>query len=270
MTRPVSGNQLRLLGKRLCRPEPVSDADFELLTRVADFYQSVTDKVARRLRDMGLENTTRSFKSTGTIVDKLRRTHLSLKDIQDLAGTRIVVDGGRLDQDRIVGRIMEAFRDCPKPPDRIDRRAKPSFGYRAVHVIVYEDGAPMEIQVRTRLQDAWAQISEKLGDIWGRGLRYGEGPDLPDAPARAGSSLTRRDVVARLAELADAIDGTESSEVELAEIRELMLELDPADRGTVPERLEAIRQRVAEAKETAHTAMDKLLEEIGQLPGGAR
>jgi hypothetical protein len=73
-------------------------------------------------------------------------------------------------------------------------------------------------------------------------------------------------VVARLAELADAIDGTESSEVELAEIRELMLELDPADRGTMPERLEAIRQRVAEAKETAHTAMDKLRSPQG-VPG---
>ena len=73
---------------------PVSDADYELLEQLAEFYQGITSKVAGRLRDMGLENTTRSFKSTGTIAEKLRRTHLSLGEIQDLAGTRIVIDRG--------------------------------------------------------------------------------------------------------------------------------------------------------------------------------
>jgi ppGpp synthetase/RelA/SpoT-type nucleotidyltranferase len=34
----------------------------------------------------------------------------------------------------------------------IDRRAEPMHGYRAVHVIVFPDGAPIEIQVRTAWQ----------------------------------------------------------------------------------------------------------------------
>ena len=269
MPRPLSGNQLRLLGKRLAQPGPVSDADYELLEQLADFYQEITGKVAGRLRDMGLENTTRSFKSTGTIADKLRRTHYSLGEIQDLAGTRIVIDGGRLDQDRVVSRIMEAFSDCPKPPLKVDRREKPSHGYRAIHVVVYEDSAPMEIQVRTKLQDAWAQISEKLGDAWGRGLRYGEGPDLAGEPAWPGATATRSEVVRELQLLAQAIHEAETSQVELGELREIMLGLDPAARGGMPDRLEAIARKAAEFEDGVHTAANTLLGNVSQL-GGAQ
>jgi hypothetical protein len=133
MPRPISGNQLDKLGKRLAQPGPISDEDYELLARVAQVYQAVADRVQERLRSLGFEPTTRGFKSTGTLVDKLRRTHLSLKDIQDLAGARIVIDGERLDQDRAVERIMRASQGCPKLPLLIDRRERPSYGYRAVH-----------------------------------------------------------------------------------------------------------------------------------------
>jgi hypothetical protein len=261
---------MRKLGKRLAASDQISDADYRLLAQIAEYYQAITDAVAGRLREMGLDNTTRAFKSTTTMTDKLRRTNLPLGDIQDLAGTRIVVDGSRPDQDRIVDRIVQAFSDCQKPPDKIDRRkaGQDSHGYRAVHVIVYHDSCPMEIQVRTKLQDGWAQISEKLGDTWGRGLRYGEGPDEPGAPARPGSATTRSDVVANLQSLGNVIDGAEWREAELEGIREEMLQLDPSDRGTLPERLETVMQAVARAKEALHTALNTLLEEIGQ-PGGS-
>jgi len=36
-----------------------------------------------------------------------------------------------------------------------DRRAKPSHGYRAVHLITKVAAKPVEIQVRTELQDGW-------------------------------------------------------------------------------------------------------------------
>jgi ppGpp synthetase/RelA/SpoT-type nucleotidyltranferase len=35
----------------------------------------------------------------------------------------------------------------------MDRRKNPSYGYRAVHVIVMTQGASVEIQVRTALKD---------------------------------------------------------------------------------------------------------------------
>lgn len=267
MPRPISGNQLDKLGKRLAEHAVISEEDYELLARVAEFYQAVTDKVQDRLQALGFEPTTRGFKSTGTLVDKLRRTHLSLKDIQDLGGARIVIDGDRLAQDRAVERIMRAFQDCPKPPLEIDRRDKPSHGYRAVHVIVYEDSTPMEIQVRTKLQDAWAQISEKLGDLWGRGLRYGAGPDLPDSPVVLGSPTTRGAVVEQLLALAGIIDGTEANEVMLTQLREEILGSATGAPEGFTQRLETITQGVASTKVQLQAALDRLLQEIGQLGG---
>lgn len=269
MPRPISGNQLDKLGKRLAQGEAISDEDYELLGRVAETYQALTDQVQERLQALGFDPTTRGFKSTGTLVDKLRRTHLSLKDIQDLAGARIVIDGDRSAQDRAVERIVEAFHDCPKPPAVVDRRANPSYGYRAVHVIVYVDGMPMEIQVRTKLQDAWAQISEKLGDIWGRGPRYGAGPDLPDSPVVLGSPTTRGAVVDRMAGLADLIDEAEIAEGSLSQIRETMLgaSLKASEEETLTRRLEEITLRVQQLKEQLRTDLDTLSEQIGQLGG---
>lgn len=114
-------------------------------------------------------------------------------------------------------------------------------------MIVFEDSTPVEIQVRTKLQDKWAQISEKLGDLWGRGLRYGQGPDLPDAPAVPGSEFTRRQVVEKVAELAENIAAWERVEY----------------------RYDKMVQEVADAKEQAQAALDSVLETLGAL-GGAK
>ena len=58
----------------------------------------------------------------------------------------------------------------------IDRRRSPTHGYRAVHVIATLDEHPIEIQVRTQLQDLWAQAMERLADEAGREIRYGGMP----------------------------------------------------------------------------------------------
>jgi Region found in RelA / SpoT proteins len=265
MPRPISGSQLDKLGKRLAQPGPISDEDYELLARVAQIYQVLADKVQERLQRLGFEATTR-VKTTGTLVDKLRRTHLSLKDIQDLAGARIVIDGGRLDQDRAVRRIVQAFRECPKPPIVTDRREKPSYGYRAVHVIVYEDSMPMEIQIRTELQDTWAQISEKLGDIWGRGIRYGQAPDMPHSPVRLGPLSTRGEVVAYLQKLSEALDILESVEAKVVQLRQHVL----AQHATDPEasgQLEELVRTLATARDTLQDQMNTMLLAIRHLRG---
>lgn len=172
----VSGNQIDNLGKRLARKESISDEDYRLLAQVADAWQAVLDQVEVKLQAIGFQATTR-VKTTGTLRDKLRRPGAPmLKDIHDLAGARIVVNGDRIEQDEAGARIREAFADCPKPPLVVDRRKNPSFGYRALHIVVFPEKIPVEIQIRTRLQDGWAQIVESLGDSWGRGIRYGSGP----------------------------------------------------------------------------------------------
>jgi ppGpp synthetase/RelA/SpoT-type nucleotidyltranferase len=76
-------------------------------------------------------------------------------------------------QDRLVQLLQERFRGARV----VDRRSDPRAGYRGVHVIVSHDGCLIEIQVRTRLQNAWAQYSEKLADEYGESVKYGGGPE---------------------------------------------------------------------------------------------
>ena len=276
MSRPISGNQLAKLGRRLAAPGPISDDDYAMLGHVAEIYQAVLDKVEERLQRLGYQATTR-VKTTGTLVDKLRRPpQLPLGSIHDVAGARIVMDGGRREQDQIVERIVAAFSDCPKPPLKIDRRERPNHGYRAVHVIVFEDSTPVEIQVRTKMQDTWAQITEKLADIWGRGLRYGEEPDQPDALAVQSSQPvdpaspppTRREFVIALGGLADAIDKLEQAE-QLMTVGFDRLEREPRLRVADKQKADELREQFAEAKRGTQTFIDNVLRGVRAL-GGAR
>ena len=43
-------------------------------------------------------------------------------------------------------------------------------------MIVYPDGHPIEVQVRTEWQHLWAEWFERLADQYGRGIRYGDPP----------------------------------------------------------------------------------------------
>lgn len=76
----------------------------------------------------------------------------------------------------MVQEIVALFGDAPGGPKVIDRRESPVNGYRAVHVVVFLESVPVEIQVRTRLQHEWAELFEKLADIVGRDVRDGEPP----------------------------------------------------------------------------------------------
>jgi putative GTP pyrophosphokinase len=57
---------------------------------------------------------------------------------------------------------------------------KPS-GYRALHHIVRRDGRLIEVQLRTTLQDAWANQVEDDGHATGVGLKFGRGSDAANA-----------------------------------------------------------------------------------------
>ncbi|MGC2405830.1 MAG: hypothetical protein WA431_05425 [Candidatus Cybelea sp.] len=75
-------------------------------------------------------------------------------------------------QNRVVELLTRAY-----PSARVvDRRANPAHGYRAVHVIVQESGHYIEVQVRTHLQNGWAQLSEKYSDLYDQRIKYGGGP----------------------------------------------------------------------------------------------
>lgn len=77
----------------------------------------------------------------------------------------------------------------------VDRRVKPSHGYRAVHLVIREEDKPIEVQIRTSLQHAWAEICEKLADVNDPVIKYGGGPAQPrrvlDSASRAIENVER-------------------------------------------------------------------------------
>jgi ppGpp synthetase/RelA/SpoT-type nucleotidyltranferase len=192
------------LGKRLVSSERAEPEDIEQLHRLLGAYGPVLAAAVELVAaKVGVVPSSR-VKTTGTLIEKLRRNggH-TLSSIHDLGGMRLVVPGGRVEQDRIVDGVRELFSEAARMPKVIDRRANPVEGYRAVHVIIYPDGYPIEVQVRTQWQHLWAEWFERLADQYGRGIRYG------DPPATGGE--TARDVVAQLIELADQIAAAEET-----------------------------------------------------------
>ena len=130
-------------------------------------------------------------------------------------------------QDEARDRISEFYTTEGSRWRVIDRREDPRFGYRALHLVVFVDDLPVEIQIRTELQDTWAQIVERLADRWGRGIRYGEDPEHPDSIVRSGKVVvTRRQHLATLTALSDAIWLVEQSRRRSDELKSLLVNAD--------------------------------------------
>jgi ppGpp synthetase/RelA/SpoT-type nucleotidyltranferase len=196
----ISRSQIDKLGDRLLE-DPIRPADYELLEAYREgfraAYEAVVATIAART---SLAVSGRAAKSTTAIVAKLRRGTTKLSQMQDIAGCRVSV-GSIKAQDELAAMLVAGFQRT-KP---VDRRSTPSHGYRAVHVIAWAYGKPVEIQIRTELQHLWAQLSERLADRFGSELKYGGGP------GQAASLLMRAS--ARVTRIEDAESSGASSEV---------------------------------------------------------
>jgi hypothetical protein len=181
------------LSDRLRVCEPPSETDMGLLSELLLEHNVALAEASAQLTSIGFQATTR-LKTSGTIIDKLRRMpDLNLRIIRDLAGARIVHPMTLDEQDAIAQRIQSLW---PSETTKvIDRRLSPSHGYRAVHIVPRIDRCSVEIQLRTLYQDTWAQVMESFGDRWGRAIRYGGDPDDPEAPAGPDATTTRRQMV---------------------------------------------------------------------------
>jgi ppGpp synthetase/RelA/SpoT-type nucleotidyltranferase len=205
MALPMTRGEFNRLGDRLIAHQTPSEADLAELATALGAYQQVLELVKAHLHDLGFAPTGR-VKTTTTMTDKLRRTQgMQLSRVQDLAGARITVRNLAA-QDDAKDRIGAFYTAQASRLREIDRRVDPRFGYRAVHLVVYVDELPVEIQIRTELQDSWAQIFERLADRWGRGIRYGQAPENPEAIVRSDQIVfTRGEIVERLMRLSDYI-----------------------------------------------------------------
>jgi ppGpp synthetase/RelA/SpoT-type nucleotidyltranferase len=168
----MTKSQINKLGDKL---RTAFELDTDTLARLQHFRASYDEpmlKAQTLIKDeVGLESTSR-LKTTNTIIEKLQREKTRLAEMQDIGGLRIVSEVDLTAQDEIVRRIVDKF-----PVTKvIDRRSNPTHGYRAVHVIATLDERSIEIQVRTQLQDLWAQAMERLADEVGREIRYGGAP----------------------------------------------------------------------------------------------
>ncbi len=172
MASRLSKTQIDRLGEELRRSasaaKPLDVGGLDAYRREFDV---AAEKMAQQLGFHGLDKFTQRTKSTPSIRDKLlRQTHTRLSQVQDILGIRFVV----LDwpeQEELCSVLAAIF-----PDHKIfDRRATPTFGYRAMHLVVQVDGNPVEIQIRTHFQHLWSELSENFADKESQELKYGGG-----------------------------------------------------------------------------------------------
>jgi len=211
---PSSKKVLTRLGERLASGQLAKGDDVlfeDTMLAFDDVRQQVFQQLAAGL-DLGAASfaMTSRTKTRSTLVDKLRaQPGLGLPYIRDIAGIRIVLGaGGGLFLQDVVSEQIQTM-DLLQSVKVIDRRAVPIQGYRALHLTGAAGGLSVEIQIRTDLQDAWANLFERLGDMWGRSFRY---EDLPDVPFE---ELTFRQKVVSVAQRVSlqAISALELSEL---------------------------------------------------------
>lgn len=183
---PASREQINRLGRRLAADGPVSDDDLHLLEELTACHMAALELARPRFSGMAKQvgtgplHITHQAKTTQTIIEKLRREQgMNLARVQDLAGIRVVGSMGLELQDQAAAEVAVRFPADPREARIVDRRASPSHGYRAVHVVVSLAGVSIEVQVRTLMQHLWADLMERLADRLGCQIRYGGSPVPP-------------------------------------------------------------------------------------------
>ena len=134
---------------------------------------------------------TQRHKRVPRIIRKLQRFHTTtLAGLEDIGGCRAVVPGPR-EAEALGRRIRRNWSQAftREPRDYVENPK--DIGYRAVHFVVVRDERAVEVQVRTRVQQQWAEAIEALdarrADL---NLKDGDGPpDIIEYFATAGEVL---------------------------------------------------------------------------------
>ena len=229
-----SKTKIDRLGDRL-RKGPAEKSDLITLDGYRRSFGPAYEQVVQIIRDqLKLNPSGRPAKSTNSLVEKLKRESIRLTQVQDIAGCRVVVRNVP-EQDRVVESLSDAFPSA----SIVDRREKPSYGYRAVHVIADFAGKMVEVQVRTELQHMWAEISEKYADIYGSEIKYGGGEEK---------------VREFLEMISETVAGYEENELVISKL-------------TKSNRIEEIQEKMDLLKKKIATRLDEEIEFVDRMKG---
>jgi ppGpp synthetase/RelA/SpoT-type nucleotidyltranferase len=166
-------------GKRPTTPAEVDRLGHAI--DVVDWWRSEhaapLNAVAANLRhyaaEVGEPVVAQRLKRLPTIAQKLvRLPTMKLASMADIGGVRAVVPDQEAAYD-VANRLrrnwtITRFRDYVTEPK--------ADGYRALHLINRHRGRLIEVQIRTPLQDNWADLVEVYSEFAEAGLKYGEGP----------------------------------------------------------------------------------------------
>lgn len=186
---PYSRKQINKAGDRIRRAvageEPPKQSDLDLLNEYRAWHQPTLEQCQRQLvalfhEEIGVDPDViaiagRPLKTVEAITAKLVRSQTRLSRMQDIAGTRVVVGALEL-QDPVIGIVLQLFSDKGGYIAKDTREHGDDYGYRAVHVVATLDQRLAEVQIRTALQDVWAQIVEQTDKDLGTDLKHGRGP----------------------------------------------------------------------------------------------
>lgn len=229
----------------------MTEQDLRMLDDYRRSFGEAHETVVATIRDqLQLEPTGRPAKSTISLIEKLHRESIRLAQVQDIAGCRIVVTDVS-EQESVVASLRGIFPQASV----IDRRAAPSYGYRAVHIVVKISGMLVEIQVRTLLQHLWAEISERLSDVLDPEIKYGGGDELTRKVLR-----TTSESVAKI----------EDVEMDILKIEHKAVGLPKEQiQETVTPQLLALRGRLADQKKEMREQFDRVIAATEKREGRA-
>jgi ppGpp synthetase/RelA/SpoT-type nucleotidyltranferase len=179
---PWGKNDVKRLG-RLVQSGSLGDDSTSIYSDFFLWNAKLSSEVKARLDSFdwteyliqGPPTVTARAKSIDTIREKLTRMPTyQLPTLHDIVGARLEADMTLSNQETIANEISRLF---PGTAMIKGLRQSPNNGYRAVHVLLTMPAGRVEIQVRTRLQGIWANRFERMADVLGRQIRYGEPPD---------------------------------------------------------------------------------------------
>lgn len=220
-----------------------------MLDQYRDSFAEAYEATVGIVTKLGLASTGRPSKSTQSIREKLQRESIRLSQIQDIAGCRIVVQTTD-HQEIVLALLQEVAANQGFLTTILDRRTKPSYGYRAIHVIVHVADRLVEVQIRTELQHIWAQLSEKLSDVYDPTIKYGGGGPR---------------VRAELDRITNHIEDVELEEEEVRLIKQRVLDGDTSATQELFELSRNLDERWSETRNALYQMMADILRTMGEI-----